>query len=113
MAQGQTDFAALVRRYRRARGWTQDELAEHAGISSRTVSDIERGLSRFPHRDTVDLLAGAFSLSERDNALFLAAASEGPESTHETPSKSTLPTPGTSLIGRDDEIARCVRILTQ
>lgn len=113
MTQGQTDFAALVRRYRRARGWTQDELAEHAGISSRTVSDIERGISRFPHRDTVALLARAFALSERDTELFLAAASEGPEDGHGGSSSSDLPTPSTSLIGRDDEIARCVRTLTQ
>ncbi|MEA2477407.1 MAG: Helix-turn-helix domain, partial [Actinomycetota bacterium] len=33
----------LTRRLREATGLTQEELAERAGISVRTVSDIERG----------------------------------------------------------------------
>ena len=37
-------FAGLLRRYRRERGLTQEELAERAGLAARTISDLERGL---------------------------------------------------------------------
>ena len=33
----------LIRAARKARGWTQEELARRAGISARTIGDIERG----------------------------------------------------------------------
>jgi transcriptional regulator with XRE-family HTH domain len=49
-------FGALLRRHRVAAGLTQEALAERAGISARAVSDLERGLYRAPHRDTVDRL---------------------------------------------------------
>jgi transcriptional regulator with XRE-family HTH domain len=36
-------FGANVRKARLAIGWTQEELAEHAGLSSVQISRIERG----------------------------------------------------------------------
>ncbi|HEV2238894.1 MAG TPA: helix-turn-helix transcriptional regulator, partial [Ktedonobacterales bacterium] len=53
------DFAALLRRLRRARGLTQEELAERAGLSLSAVSYLERGLTQSPHTDTVQLLSEA------------------------------------------------------
>jgi transcriptional regulator with XRE-family HTH domain len=46
-----------------AAGLTQEELAAQAGVSARTISDIERGLTRRSHHDTMALLAEALGLS--------------------------------------------------
>ncbi len=56
-------FGSLVRTYRLSSGFTQEELAERAGISARAVSDLERGLYLAPHRDTVLRLAAALGLT--------------------------------------------------
>ena len=60
--------ARMLQDLRLARGLTQAELAERAGLSARAISDLERGLRRTPRRDTVALLTAALELSaeERD-----------------------------------------------
>jgi tetratricopeptide (TPR) repeat protein/transcriptional regulator with XRE-family HTH domain len=67
-------FAGLLRQLRAKAGLTQEELAEAAGLSPRSVSDLERGIHRTAHRDTAVLLAGALGLAEPGRALFVAAA---------------------------------------
>jgi transcriptional regulator with XRE-family HTH domain len=49
-------------------------LAEAAGLSPRSVSDLERGINRTAHKDTALLLAGALGLEEPTGELFVAAA---------------------------------------
>jgi transcriptional regulator with XRE-family HTH domain len=63
-----------VRRYRRAAGLTQEELAERASLSARAISDLERGLKYRPRRDTVQLLADALELEGLERETFQAAA---------------------------------------
>ena len=41
-------FAMLLRRYRQAAGLSQEELAERACLSARTVGDLERGVGHAP-----------------------------------------------------------------
>jgi WD40 repeat protein/transcriptional regulator with XRE-family HTH domain len=67
-------FAGLLRQLRAEAGLTQEKLAEAAGLSPRTVSDLERGIHRFAHQDTARLLAGALGLQEQACGLFVAAA---------------------------------------
>jgi transcriptional regulator with XRE-family HTH domain len=55
-------------------GGAQEELAEAASLSPRSVSDLERGVHRTAHRDTAGLLADALGLTEPVRALFVAAA---------------------------------------
>jgi ribosome-binding protein aMBF1 (putative translation factor) len=54
-----SSFGELLRRYRVAAGLSQEALAEQARLSVRGISDLERGLSRTPRRETVALLAEA------------------------------------------------------
>ncbi len=68
------DFATLLRRYRRERRLTQEELAERAGVSPEAISMLERGLTQAPQRGTVELLVAAFGLSPEEAAIFDAAA---------------------------------------
>ena len=58
-------FAELLRQLRAEARLTQEEQAEAAGVSSRSVSDRERGIHRTAHKDTAGLLAGALGLAER------------------------------------------------
>lgn len=67
-------FGGLLRSLRAAAGLTQEELAEAARVSYRSISDLERGVSRYPRRDTARLLADALGLSGDDRASFEAAA---------------------------------------
>lgn len=39
-------FAGLLRQFRTEARLTQEELAEAAGVSPRSVSDLERGINR-------------------------------------------------------------------
>src|SRR5215475_3844363 len=67
-------FAGLLRQLRAEARLTQEELAEAASMSPRSVSDLERGISRTAHKDTALLLAGALSLEGPVCESFVAAA---------------------------------------
>ena len=67
-------FAGLLRQLRAEAGLTQEELAEAAGLSPRSVSDLERGINRTARKDTAVLLGGALGLAEPVRSLFVAAA---------------------------------------
>ena len=61
----------LLRQHRIAAGLTQEELAERARMSARAISDLERGVRRTPHSDTLRLLADALSLRRRRSSASL------------------------------------------
>src|SRR6516164_3505801 len=67
-------FGGLLRQLRAEAGLTQEELAEAASLSPRSVSDLERGINRTARKDTAELLAGALGLAEPARPLFVAAA---------------------------------------
>ena len=67
-------FAGLLRQLRAEALLTQEELAEAARLSSRSVSDLERGVNRTARKDTAVLLADALGLAESARGLFVAAA---------------------------------------
>ena len=67
-------FGGLLRQLRAEAGLTQEELAEAAGLSPRSVSDLERGINRTARKDTAELLAGALGLAGPARPLFMAAA---------------------------------------
>jgi XRE family transcriptional regulator, regulator of sulfur utilization len=50
------NFGAAVRELREARAWSQEQLAEHAGLNRSYVGEIERG-SAIASIVTVDKLA--------------------------------------------------------
>jgi WD40 repeat protein/transcriptional regulator with XRE-family HTH domain len=75
MAEGPAlGFAGLLRQLRTEARLTQEELAEAAGLSTRSVSDLERGINRTAQKNTAVLLAGALGLAEPVVALFVTAA---------------------------------------
>ncbi len=109
---GETSFAALLRRHRLAAGLTHEQLAERAQLSARAISDLERGVSRRPHHDTVALLATALRLQPRQRALLEMAARAAPGAavgagaSDRGPGTAAhgLPAPLTSFVGREREV---------
>ncbi len=90
-------FSVLLRQYRVESGLSQEMLAERAKLSTRAVSDLERGIRRLPYRTTVAQLADALKLSEDARRLLFQAASRTPVPT-ESESGTTRDTPPNSLL---------------
>jgi predicted ATPase/DNA-binding XRE family transcriptional regulator len=110
-----TTFGRLLRQHRRGAGWTQEQLAERTGISVRSLSDMERGVSRWPHRDTVQLLADALQLATAERTVFINAARRPYAQVASGQSavryRSDLPSAPTPLIGREHEEAALAHLL--
>ncbi|GAA2568707.1 hypothetical protein GCM10010435_48210 [Winogradskya consettensis] len=66
-------FGAVLRRLRVAADLTLERLAELSGVTSRAISDMERGVSLRPQARTAAALADGLGLSGADRALLLAA----------------------------------------
>jgi len=71
-------FVTQLKRYRAAAGLTQEELAARAGVSVRSVGDLERGAGHRPRKDTARLLAEALGLPPAEREGFVAAARQAP-----------------------------------
>src|SRR5260370_41796138 len=89
-------FGGLLRRYRRAAGVTQEELAAQARLSVGGLSDLERGARLAPRRETVQLLAEALHLSAAERARLEAAARQRGAPAVQASGES-LPSPQSSL----------------
>jgi predicted ATPase/transcriptional regulator with XRE-family HTH domain len=99
-------FGTLLRHHRVEASLTQEELAEHAGISVRAVQVLERG-DTHPHKDTAERLAQALGLVGDLQQRFLAAARSPPHlpaSARSRDPASTSPTGSRrlSLVTSDD-----------
>jgi tetratricopeptide (TPR) repeat protein/transcriptional regulator with XRE-family HTH domain len=110
VAEPPAGLAGVLRGLRAGAGLTQEELAEAAGLSPRTVSDLERGLATTPHKDTVRLLADALQLGGSARVEFEAAARghAGPGRTRGrgvAAATRTLPRDIASFTGRQHELA--------
>ena len=107
--QAALSFAGLLRRLRAEARLTQEELAEAARLSPRSVSDLERGVNRTARKDTALLLADALGLASPVREVFVAAA-RGQVPAAEVlaamaASRTNLPTPVDSFVGRQMELA--------
>jgi predicted ATPase/transcriptional regulator with XRE-family HTH domain len=106
-------------------GLSQEELAEAAGLSVRTIRELEAGRVARPRKDSVRLLADGLGLSDADTQLFLAAAGRPPTRTAPRPTVSvadpaptglrwrgTRPIPD-GLVGREEELLELEGLLRQ
>lgn len=66
-------FGSWLKQRRKARGLTQEELAQQIGYSARTIEKIESG-ERRPSRQAVELLAACFDIPLDERAMFAAFA---------------------------------------
>src|SRR5262249_35038824 len=118
-------FADLLRRLRAGARLTQEELAEAAGLSPRSISDLERGINRTARNDSAPLPADARGLAGRARVLCgggargrapaaeVLAAGDGatvPGAPHAAAMR-TLPRDIGSFTGREAELARLLEVL--
>ena len=111
MADDQSTLGPTLQRYRSAAGLTQEELAERAQVSARTISDVERGVRPSVYRDTAARLAVALGLEGDGVRDFEQIARRGPHQMDVTPD-GHLPVPKTALIGRERELEQILATLT-
>src|SRR5260370_42455126 len=78
MSEDGVAFGSHLRACRRTAGLSQQELAERAGLSVRTIGNLERGASKWPYRDSLHRLADALALRDEARAEFLAPAGRRP-----------------------------------
>lgn len=102
-------FAGLLRQLRVKAGLTQEELAEAARLSPRSVSDLERGINKTARKDTALLLAEALGLTQPVRELFVAAA-RGHTAAADvlgavSAQHNNLPAAVDSFVGRQAELA--------
>jgi predicted ATPase/transcriptional regulator with XRE-family HTH domain len=95
----------FLRRRRADVGLTQEALAERAGISARTVSDVERGLRSAVYRDTAERLADALGLDEpaREELRQLGRPRRAPRVRPDRSARG-LPAPPTPMVGRENDV---------
>jgi predicted ATPase/DNA-binding XRE family transcriptional regulator len=106
-------FGGLLRQLRADAGLTQEELAEAARLSPRTVSDLERGISRTARKDSALLLADALGLAGQARGVFVAAAQGRVQAAEVLVARSqapgafagNLPVQLSSFVGRVGELA--------
>jgi tetratricopeptide (TPR) repeat protein/transcriptional regulator with XRE-family HTH domain len=95
-------FGLLVVDHRRRLGLTQEELAGRAGISVRTIRELEAGRVQAPRPASARLLADAFGLEGTQRDSFVRAGFPPAE----RPAVHCLPRPATHFRGRAGEVAR-------
>src|SRR5688572_24015743 len=116
MATRETGFGDLLRRYRIAAGLTQEELAERAGVSTRGISDLERGARGLPRKDTLQMLLQALDLFPSDRDALVAAARRAPAPAgrrDQADALPALPVSPTPLIGRERELVTARDLLVR
>ncbi|HEV2123395.1 MAG TPA: helix-turn-helix domain-containing protein, partial [Chloroflexota bacterium] len=114
-------FGALLRRHRLQAGFTQEALAEHAGLGVRTLQALERS-EGLPQAATARHLIEALGLTGEARTHFEEASKPAPRAsrpvqrTHSprtvhngTP--TNLPVPWTSFVGREAELRRIPQLL--
>jgi len=102
---GAAPIGELLKRQRLSHDLTLEALAEESGVSGRTISDIERGVSLGPQRRTVMALADALQLDDDDRELFLAGARVGRRAVWRDRERAGIaPQRIADFTGREDEI---------
>ena len=98
-SQQRASFQELLRAHRHAAGLSQEALAERAGLSTRGLSDLERGVNRAPQAETVARLAAALDLTPEQRAAFEAAVDRrrGPPASPRTAGTPSPPPPWGAL----------------
>jgi transcriptional regulator with XRE-family HTH domain len=120
-------FGMLLRRHRLRRQLTQEALAERAGVSSRSIREMERGPGRSPRPQTVEQLATALALTGDERAEFTDAghalfwANRAGRSGRNKPSDGNiravdsppwqLPADLPDFVGRGEELALVCEVL--
>ncbi len=119
-------FGELLRRYRERVGYSQEVLAERAGLTSKGVGALERGERQRPYPHTVRALSDALGLGDTERASLVAAvrprATPNDAAPVPLPTTASAPPPRhvaslpsylTELIGREREVQVARQLLAR
>jgi predicted ATPase/transcriptional regulator with XRE-family HTH domain len=118
----QLSFGTHLRRLRLRAGFSQETLAERAGVSGTTIGALEDGHRRRAYPSTLGALADALSLTSSDRTALLELSTGpalGPDALGPKPQPGYeaglvplgLPVPPTALIDREAEVAQVSALL--
>jgi predicted ATPase/transcriptional regulator with XRE-family HTH domain len=110
---GSQTFGAVLRGLRSRARMTQEELAERAGVSVRTIRSLESDRSSTPRFSSIRALAGALDLKTGERQRFERLADRHDQARQPAPSTigGSIPVPLSQLVGRDAEISRLVEVV--
>lgn len=99
-------LAELLKSFRSAAHLSQEALAERAGLSTRTIGDIETGVARTPRLVTIMLIAEALALDERERTRLRDAARRQPFTAERGAHAAPPPLRRPALVGREVAAAK-------
>ena len=107
-------LADALRSRRQAAALSQERLAELAGVSVRTIRNIEGGRVRAPRLASVGALAEALSIGGAERGQFIALAVDHDDDLGRggASDEGSVPAPLVPLVGRDPELGALTRILS-
>jgi predicted ATPase/DNA-binding XRE family transcriptional regulator len=110
---GSQTFGAMLRGFRWQAQLTQEELAERAGISVRTIRNLERDRLKTPRLSSVRALAEGLGLKAEERRRFDVLAGLDVAARHAAASTTggSIPVPLSPLFGRDSEASRLVEVV--
>lgn len=86
----------MLRAFRRRANVTQEELAQHAGLSVKAIGALERGERLVPHPSTLRALGTALKLTEDELAALQASVKRRTDDDADTDHRSETGAPGGS-----------------
>ena len=104
-------FGRIIVAHRARLGLTQEALAEMAGLTARSLRELEAGRVRAPRKSTVASLADAFGLRGTERERFCQRAFESEAGGASEP-PAQLPADVAAFTGRGPEIAHLDAILS-
>jgi transcriptional regulator with XRE-family HTH domain len=108
-----TSPGAWLRRQREAAGLTQEELAERAGLTVRTIRNLERGRTHTPHARSISMLGRALGLPETVPGELTTWYRVRHPPGYPRPVPHGLPGGVSSFVARDVEMAALTKLLDQ
>jgi non-specific serine/threonine protein kinase len=107
-------FGELLRQYRRTAGLTQEELAEQASVSPRSISGWESGGAHLPRRDTLAMLVRALGLGAAEREALEMSIERQPTRRQIVPERPphNLPRTLSSFVGRERELGELQQLLS-
>jgi len=110
-----TALGSLLKQHRESAQLTQEELAHLAGVSVRTISDLERGVRTMAYADTASRLCDGLALDPTARAEFKQTArgrrARATSAPPELGGPGRVPHPLTALLGRERELEIVVSTL--
>ena len=103
----------MLRGFRWQAQLTQEELAERAGVSVRTIRNLESDRLKTPRLSSVRALAEGLGLKAEERRRFDLLAGLDVEARHAAASTTggSIPVPLSPLVGRDSEVSRLVEVV--